>query len=128
MNKRGCFIKIVGVGTVLIAVLAYLIQSNSFESLLKPVLKIIDDDVTRELESKIKFVKPTPEKDSLMASFKEYIENGPRQYGDDKNDFKKLLVSKILVFAQDSLIDSIELSEIKDLINLEVKNERSKEK
>jgi hypothetical protein len=128
MNKKGCFIKIVGVGTVLVAVLAYLIQSNSFENLLKPVLRVIDDDVTRELESKISFVKQTPEKDSLMANFKEYIENGPRVIGDDKNDFKKLLVSKILVFAQDSVIDSSELNEIKDLINLEVKNERSKEK
>lgn len=128
MNKRGCFIKIVGVGTVLVAVLAYLIQSNSFENLLKPVFRIIDDDVTRELESKISFVKQTPEKDSLMADFREYIENGPREYGSDKNDFKKLLVSKIMVFAQDSLIDSAELNEIKDLINLEIKNERSKEK
>jgi len=128
MNKKGCFIKIVGVGTVLIAVLAYLLQSNSLESLLKPFLNIVDDELTQEVSNNIKFVKPSAEKDSLLSVFKDYIENGPHEYGGDKDNIKKLIIGKIKVFAKDSVITINELQELKDLIMLEKENERSKKK
>jgi hypothetical protein len=122
--KRGCFIKIVVLITIIIASLLYIIQHKLDEWFLEPGKNIITKTMEESWETELRYVKANPEKDSLKSLLKFYI-NGIHSVDEIKNKHTEELISILDKTFQDSLIDRNELEEISNLIK-RLNDERSK--
>lgn len=119
--KRGCFIKLVFVGTILIAVVLYILQNKFDEFFSEPgkelVLSFIDDN----WETELSYIKGNVEKDSLKVLLTFYIK-GTESAG--KLISEELIETMEKTF-KDSLIDKVELENLTNLVK-RLSNERSK--
>ncbi len=119
--KKGCFFTLITTITILIMVGIYVYRTNKdfFESFGKD--KIINL-ASKEIENKIRELKNTPYKDSLVV----FLNKSVKQIEDKDletamNKFG-LIAEKIKTAINDGVIDSTEFSEVKRMVN---KNERS---
>lgn len=121
--KSGCFIKIVVLGTILIAAFVYFIQErpNFFFSVLKEPIK---NNFEEHFEERMKNIEPSLEKDSLSILFNDFI-NNTQSFEDLDDSIMTSFISQIEVFKKDNRIDSIEFHELLTTLK---NNERSKKK
>lgn len=73
--KKGCFVQIVIVGTILIAALVYIIKNKFDEWFLQPGKKLLITEVEENLDTDLNHVKNSKQKDSLKILVKYYVEN-----------------------------------------------------
>jgi hypothetical protein len=114
--KKGCFIKIVIVLTIVIAAIAYIIQNKFDDFIFQPGKKIIAPLFLKSFTSELKYVRDSPQKDSLKALVKSYIENA-QNVKDLSEDSLKVFFRSIDYSIIDSVITNAELDNIRKLIN-----------
>ncbi len=113
--KKGCFVKSIILLTVLTAVLLYLINYKFNDILINPGKKFIINQVTEEMS----FVKSSPEKDSLKALIRNYVNRvktlnniSSRQIGNFADSLKMAL--------KDSIITKSEYGNLYRMLNRKV--------
>ena len=116
MMKKGCFIKIVVVLTIVIAAIAYIIQNKFDDFIFEPGKKIITPLFLKSLNDDLKYVKTSLQKDSLKVLVKNYIENA-KNLKDLSEDSLKVFFRTIDYSIIDSVITNAELNNIRKLIN-----------
>jgi len=114
--KKGCFIKIVVVLTIVIAAIAYIIQNKFDDFIFEPGKKIIAPLFLKTFNDDLKYVKKSPQKDSLKVLVKDYIENA-KNLKDLSEDSLKVFFRSIDYSIIDSVITNAELNNIRKLIN-----------
>jgi hypothetical protein len=114
--KKGCFVKIIVLLTILTAVVLYLIN-NKFDNLVfNPGKKILINQINRDLE----FVKDSPQKDSLKLLINNYImeiKNINSVSGKQIN----LFADSLKVALKDSIIDEREYKKLSVMLNKKVR-------
>ena len=126
--KKGCFVKSIIILTIFIAAILYFVQ-NHLDTILKPGKKILKNLLLSEVESDLAYVKASPEKDSLLLLFDDYLDEKIDKIKtlSDKNEDEieiniyKLIGSINKYVVPDSLIDRNELLEIKIIIKEDLK-------
>ena len=126
--KKGCFVKSIIVLTILVAAILYIVQ-NHLDAILKPGKKILKNLVLSDVENDLAYVKASPEKDSLLVLLDDYIDKKFDKIKNlsEKNDenieinIDKFIDSISIYVIKDSLIDKNELSEIKIIIEEDLK-------
>jgi hypothetical protein len=115
--KKGCFLKIVIIITILIAAILYIFENHFNDFILKPGENIIKDIVFKDINTKMKFVKATPEKDSLSVLINNFIHN--KIHKEHKLESKELevLTDSVETVLRDSLVSRNELDHLKILFN-----------
>ena len=120
--KKGCFVKLVIIVTILIGAAVYIVENKFDEFIFKPAKKIIISEINDEWNNNLKFIKNSAEKDSLKTLFLEYMNNIK-----SVNDFSKKNNEKVLDILKqtfkDSIIDKNELKQFQKLINTAIKND-----
>jgi hypothetical protein len=119
--KKGCFVKIIIVLTVLIAVVLFLAQNYFDELILRPGEKLIKGFVFKGINREMRYVKETPEKDSLKVLMDNFVHNrlkNKKEISINGEEMKKL-VDSVKIFFADSLITADELEKIKKLFESE---------
>ena len=123
--KKGCFLKIIIVLTILIAGVLYIFENHFDDFILKPGENIIKDLVFSDINKKMEFVRNTPEKDSLRILINQFVSDKlHKEHKLDGGEIEKLIdsVSSVL---NDSTISIDELDNLKSLFKKD-ENERSK--
>lgn len=122
--KKGCFIKVVVILTILLAAGLYIIENKFDEFFLEPGKKYLADLIEIGINEDLEKLTESSEKDSLNKMIKEYI-NELKEYksfsfssDDDKGFFSELKIA-----AEDSILTAKELTVISQIIE-QLKNER----
>jgi hypothetical protein len=112
--KKGCFLQLIIVITIITAAVVYIIKNHFDDIVLNPGKKMIAGLILNEFDEKFDFVKPSAEKDSLKVILNELILQKIETDKEISSDnFKEFFRSINHVFA-DSVIDSNELNEIRN--------------
>ena len=122
--KKGCFLNIVIIGTIMIAAAVYIIENKFDEWFLKPGKKIVLKEIVNNWDDESKYIHASPQKDSLKNLLVYYVDNikslDEVVYTDEKsfvNEFESVI--------KDSVITQNEISKLTKLVKKEV-NEESK--
>jgi hypothetical protein len=116
--KKGCFIQLIIVITIITAAVVYIIQNHFDDLVLNPGKKMLSGFILEEFDDKFDFVKPSPEKDSLKVMMNNIILTKiDRDKKISSDDFREFFNSINHVFA-DSIITRAELDEIKQKVYL----------
>ena len=123
--KKGCFLKIIIILTILIAAVLYIFENHFDDLILKPGENIIKGIVFKDVNKKMEFVKNSPEKDSLRVLINNFVSD--KLHKEHNIDSKKIedLIDSIGSTLNDSVISSTELEHLKLLFKKET-NEGSK--
>ncbi|MEO8399208.1 MAG: hypothetical protein ABI550_05250, partial [Ignavibacteriaceae bacterium] len=113
--KKGCFIKVIIILTIVVAAIVYLIQNKFSDFIFKPGKKIISGMIFNDWENKLKNVKSSSEKDSLKKMFKSFVDKIETPDHLDDPSFEKMIDSFQHSF-DDSVISEEELKNISEQI------------
>jgi len=123
--KKGCFLKIIIILTIFIAVVLYIFENHFDDFILKPGENIIKDLVFNDINKKMEFVRNTPEKDSLKVLINRFVYNKlHKEHKLDNKEFEDLIDS-VSSALNDSVISINELDNLKSLFKKDT-NARSK--
>ncbi len=122
--KKGCFIKLIIVLTILTAATLYFIQNHFDRLILLPGKKFLKNTLIENWETNLKNVYDTPEKDSLKLLVTDFFEQ--INFIDSLDD--KMIEQFAVEFSRaisDSLITNDEYNKLKKIITVK-EDERSK--
>lgn len=122
--KKGCFIKIVIIGTVLIAAVVYIIENKLDEWVISPGKKFVLNKIVQDWDNELKYVYASPQKDSLKNLLNYYVEN-IESLDDVANEDEKSLSEELNSVLKDSIITKDELTELTLFVKKEI-NEKPK--
>lgn len=122
--KKGCFIKLVIITTILVASVLYIIQNKFDDIFLNPGKKLVTQLIEENWESELSYIADTEEKDSLKSLIHFYVEgiNTVSEISEDKNDGLFELLERTF---EDSLITKNELSKLTKIVK-STRNETTK--
>ena len=123
--KKGCFIKIIIVLTIIIAAILYILQNHLDDVVINPGKKLISDLIVGGIDDELNYIRETPEKDSLRFLLKEYLKDKISKTKEINTGDLNWIIDSIKVIVTDTLITQNNLNRIKELINLKY-YERSK--
>ncbi|OGU51462.1 MAG: hypothetical protein A2080_11150 [Ignavibacteria bacterium GWC2_36_12] len=123
--KKGCFIKIIIVLTIIIAAILYILQNHLDDVVINPGKKLISDLIVGGIDDELNYIRETPEKDSLRFLLKEYLKDKISKTKEINTGDLNWIIDSIKVIVTDTLITQNNLNRIKELINLK-DYERSK--
>ena len=115
--KKGCFIKGIIFLTIIVASITYIVQNKFNDFIFNPGKKIILPLFVNDFKKNLKYVKGSPQKDSLSLMIKNYLD-GAKNIKELSDSSLKPLVREIYNVTADSVISSSELKNIKDFIRL----------
>jgi hypothetical protein len=118
MKKKGCFLKIIIVLTIIIAVILYIAQNHLDDVVINPAKKVISSFMVSGAFKHLTYIKENPEKDSLKILLKNYMRDKISKSKSISDEDLDWLIDSIKVIATDSLITKDDLNKIKELINL----------
>lgn len=119
--KKGCFLKLIIILTIVVAAILYLIQNKFDEYFLEPGKELALSIIENSWDEDLKYVKESVEKDSLKSLMKFYItELKSSAHIAKKSD---ALIKYISATLEDSIIDMNELNSVRQLINESLQNE-----
>jgi hypothetical protein len=115
--KKGCFVKIIIVLTVLVAVILFLLQNYFDDLVLKPGEKFITGLMFDGLKREMEHVKETPEKDSLIALMDNFVHHKFKNKEQINLNGEKIedLVDSVKTAFEDSVISREEIEKITEL-------------
>lgn len=122
--KKSCFIKVVVIGTILVAVIVYIVQYKLEDWLVKPGKKYIVSELIKNLDAELLPVNESPQKDSLRSLINYYVQS-VKSLEDVVNLEQEKFLKEVEIFIEDSLISDDEISKLTLLLKRE-KNEKSK--
>jgi tRNA C32,U32 (ribose-2'-O)-methylase TrmJ len=119
--KKGCFIQIIVVLTIVTAAVLYIVNNKFDEIIFNPSKSLIVNQITKDLN----YVKDTPEKDSLRSLITNYINNLKSIKSISKEPIEKF-VDSLKVALQDSIIDKREYKNLSKILKSKIYHERPK--
>ncbi|NCQ17471.1 MAG: hypothetical protein COZ80_03455 [Ignavibacteria bacterium CG_4_8_14_3_um_filter_37_9] len=123
--KTGCLIKGLIASTIFFAVIFYVATNKMDDYIVNPIKKFSVNYMTKDLKDELRFVKATPEKDSLFVHLNSFTKDITKMKTVNLNTVNDL-VDSIKQYLDDSLVTQKDLENIKVIIEAELKNERSK--
>jgi hypothetical protein len=114
--KKGCFLKIIIILTILVAAILYVVGNKFDDLILKPGVKVIKSVVNNNLDKELIGVKNTPEKDSLRIIINDFLDNGVQNIHKASDKMVEEIVDSIKYAVTDSVINESELSNIKKML------------
>lgn len=113
--KKGCFLTIITVVTIIVMAGIYFYKSNKelFQNFGRD--KIISL-ATDEINEKIKKLQPTPYKDSLLTVLREEAKNIKKENFEMAMNQFGFIADKIKLVINDGILDSLEFAEVKELV------------
>ena len=122
--KKGCFIKTVIIGTVLIAAVVYIIENKLEDWVISPGKKFVLNKIVQNWDKELKYVYASPQKDSLKNLLNYYVEN-IESLDDVADEDEKSLSEELNLVLKDSIITKDELTELTLFVKKEI-NEKPK--
>ena len=122
--KKGCFIKLVFIITILIASVLYIIQNKFDDIFLNPGKKLITELIEDNWETELGYITGSTEKDSLKSLLNFYVE-GIKSVNDISEDKHEKLFELLEITFKDSLITKRELLELTEIVK-SLRNETTK--
>ena len=122
--KKGCFIKTVIIGTVLIAAVVYIIENKLEDWVISPGKKFVLNKIVQNWDNELKYVYASPQKDSLKNLLNYYVEN-IESLDDVADEDEKSLSEELNLVLKDSIITKDELTELTLFVKKEI-NEKPK--
>ena len=123
--KKGCFLKLVVIITILVASVLYIIQNKFDEIFLNPGKKLITELIEDNWETELSYITDTEEKDSLKSLLYFYVE-GIKTVSEISEDSHKELLELLESTFTDSLITKEELLKLTKIVK-SLRNETTKE-
>jgi uncharacterized protein (DUF2267 family) len=123
--KKGCFLKIIIILTILIAAVLYVVENHFDDFIRKPGEKIIKDLVFKDVNREMEYVKNSPEKDSLKVMINSFIYNKIHKEHKLNTGEIENIVDSVQEVLKDSIISAAELENLKSIFKKEL-NERPK--
>ena len=118
--KKGCFIKLIMVLTVLTAAVLYIVYNKFNDFFLNPGKHLI----VSSLNSEISRIHNSPEKDSLKAMIKDYV-NGIEDIKNISHKSVEDFADSLNSVLKDSVISPAELKHLRAILKQADENERS---
>jgi hypothetical protein len=122
--KKGCFIKLVFIITILVASVLYIIQNKFDDIFLNPGKKLITELIEDNWESELGYITGSTEKDSLKSLLHFYVE-GINSVSDISENKHEELFELLKITFTDSIITKEELLELTKLVK-SIRNETTK--
>jgi len=116
--KKGCFIKLIIVLTIVVAAVLYIIQNHFDEWIGTPVKEFFSEYFVENIDDELNFIEASPQKDSLRVLLKDYLVNKFDATQEISNKDIEWLVDSVKVIVKDSIITEEDLTKIKNLIKL----------
>ena len=123
--KSGCLIKALIGSTIFFAVVFYVATNKLDDYFVNPIKNLSVKYVTKDLEKDWRYIKATPEKDSLMSEINYFTKNLTKLNTVHLDAVHDVLDS-IKIYLDDSLVTHQDLENIKVIIEAKLKDERSK--
>jgi hypothetical protein len=122
--KKGCFLNIVIIGTIIIAAAIYIIENKFDEWFLKPGKQFVLKEIVGNWDNELKYVYASPQKDSLKNLLVYYVDN-INSLGEVVDTNEKSFINEFKSVIGDSVISKDEISKLTLLVKREL-NEESK--
>ena len=119
--KKGCFLKLVFIITILVASVLYIVQNKFDEIFLNPGKKLITELIEENWETELSYITDTEEKDSLKSLLHFYVE-GIKTVNEISEDKHEELFELLENTFTDSLISKEELLKISKIV-MSLRNE-----
>jgi len=113
--KKGCFLKLVIIITILVASVLYIIQNKFDEIFLNPGKKLITELIEDNWETELSYITDTEEKDSLKSLLHFYVE-GIKTVSEISEDNHDELLELLESTFTDSLITKEELLKLTKIV------------
>lgn len=120
--KRGCFLNIVIIGTILIAAAVYIVQNKFDEWFLKPGKEFVIKEIIRDWDKELTYVYASPQKDSLKNLLVYYVDN-IKSLDEVVHKDEKSFVNEFKSAVEDSIISKDEISKLTMLVKKELNEE-----
>ncbi len=113
--RKGCFVKIIVILTILTAAVLYIVQTKFNDWFLTPGKNFIKSVLNENIDEKLNFVSAGPGKDSLRIILNNFIDsiNSVDQISEEQLNRIKYFIEDA---AADSMIESEELHDLKVLL------------
>lgn len=122
--KKSCFLQIVVIGTIIIAAVIYIVETKFDEWFLEPGKKLVMNEIVKNWDVDMAYIRDTQEKDSLKSLLIFYVDNF-QSLGDVAQIEDSGIMNEYDRIIEDSIITDREIAKITSLINKEL-NEKSK--
>jgi tRNA C32,U32 (ribose-2'-O)-methylase TrmJ len=119
--KKGCFIQIIIVLTIVTAAVLYIVNNKFDEIIFNPGKSLIVNQITKDLN----YVKETPEKDSLRSLITSYIKNLKSFKSISKKPIERF-VDSLKIALKDSIINKREYKNLSKILRSKNYHERPK--
>ncbi len=119
--KKGCFVQIIIVLTIVIAAVLYIVNNKFNEFIFNPSKGLLISQVTKDLN----YVKDSPEKDSLRILISDYIKNLKSIKNISDGSVGKF-VDSLKAALRDSVIDKREYKNLSKILRSKFNHERPK--
>ena len=113
--KKGCFIKLVFIITILVASVLYVVQNKFDDYFLKPGKKLLTELIEDNWETELGYITGTEEKDSLQSLLHFYVE-GIKTVSEISEDNHDELLELLESTFTDSLITKEELLKLTKIV------------
>ncbi|MCK9211259.1 MAG: hypothetical protein M0P61_10525 [Ignavibacteriaceae bacterium] len=123
--KSGCLVKGLIISTIFFAGVFYIATNKSDDYFIKPIKNFSVKYFTKDLKNQFRYVKETPEKDSLFAQVN-YFTNNLKELNTVHLNAVSEVLDSIKFYLNDSLVTQKDLKNIKVIIEAKLKDERSK--
>jgi hypothetical protein len=114
--KKGCFLKIIIILTILVAVILYIFQYHLDDWIIHPTKEFFSELFVSGVDDELSFIHESPEKDSLRTLLKVYLQDKYTNTKELSNKDIDWLVDSVKVVVRDSIITREDLNKIKNLI------------
>ena len=121
--KKGCFLKFIIIFTIILAATLYIVQ-NKFEKIfLNPGKELLITSLEEAWEDNLNYLKESVAKDSLKSLLKSHIKK-LKSTQDLSSDRIEETIKYLESTFKDSLVDLNELTDIRELLEKELLNEK----
>ncbi len=118
--KKGCFLKVIIILTILIAAVLYIVENHFNDFILKPGENIIKDLVFKDVNKKMEHIKNSPEKDSLKVLINSFVFHKLHKGNKLSSEEIEDLIDSIETTLNDSVISAAELNNLKIIFKKEI--------
>jgi hypothetical protein len=117
--KKGCFLKFIIIFTIILGISVYLVQNKFEEIFINPGKELLLNALEQGWEENLNYLKESPAKDSLKSLLENYISK-MKLTKDISSEQTKEIIDHLETTFKDSLVDTEELTRVRELIEKEL--------